>query len=425
MSKTKETLAKIEIIATQIIVDQFSAKLLFHNIKHIQRIVETTKIIGEAEKLSDEDLDLVQMGAWLIHIGLSESEHFQTTDEPENFLIQCQKQGHIIIDRIFKENNLSLDVKEKLIKLMSEVSVLHKGEKSLPAKVLADARGIELSSKKGQKKLKKLYEQLLLMGGTALSPLGYFEMALNFLNGHKYETSYAQKFLSPKKEINRQAIEKAFKDAKKQKDSALKRELEISDMELKDLKKKLNASSGRDDRGIQTIFRTTSKNHYTLNEMVDRKASIMISVNSIILSIIIGGLISVENTLTQSSLIPIIIMIWASFLSIVFAVLSIRPETTHGVFSKDDIRNKKGNLLFFGNFHGMDFQDYEWGMLQMLSDQDYLYSTLVRDIYYLGKTLKRKYRTIRISLNIFMFGIGISFLSFFFLRICRDHLSLF
>ena len=105
-------------------------------------------------------------------------------------------------------------------------------------------------------------------------------------------------------------------------------------------------------------------------------------------------------------------MLITAIFSIVFAVISILPDNTHGKFTKEEIMDKRGNLLFFGNFHKMKFPDYEWGILEMLSDQEYLYSTMIRDIYYLGKTLQKKYWAIRISLYIFIIGLVLSSLLF-------------
>ena len=60
----------------------------------------------------------------------------------------------------------------------------------------------------------------------------------------------------------------------------------------------------------------------------------------------------------------------------------------------------------------MNRDDYEWGMKEMMKDADYLYSSLIRDIYYLGVVLGKKYRLLRLSYTIFMFGFVISVISF-------------
>jgi hypothetical protein len=51
-------------------------------------------------------------------------------------------------------------------------------------------------------------------------------------------------------------------------------------------------------------------------------------------------------------------------------------------------------------------------MRRMMRDPNYLYGSLIKDIYQLAVVLGRKYKLIRLAYNIFMFGIVISVLSF-------------
>jgi hypothetical protein len=51
-------------------------------------------------------------------------------------------------------------------------------------------------------------------------------------------------------------------------------------------------------------------------------------------------------------------------------------------------------------------------MMEMLHDNDFLYSSMTRDLYYLGKVLAAKYRYLNICYGIFMFGLIISVISF-------------
>ncbi len=98
--------------------------------------------------------------------------------------------------------------------------------------------------------------------------------------------------------------------------------------------------------------------------------------------------------------------------SIVFAILSTRPKITSGTFTRDDIENRKVNLLFFGNFYKMPLEEYDWAMKEMMKDRDYLYTTMIKDLYFLGKVLHRKYAMLRITYTIFMIGIIVSVLAF-------------
>ncbi|MBC7902398.1 MAG: HD family phosphohydrolase, partial [Gemmatimonadaceae bacterium] len=164
-------------------------------------------------------------------------------------------------------------------------------------------------------------------------------------------------------------------------------------------------------RGIETMFRTTSANHFTLSSMADSKANIMISVNSIIISITVSVLFD-KLTLYPYLIIPTAMLICVCLSTIIFAILATRPNVSGGVFTKEDIEEKKTNLLFFGNFHKMRLEEYQWGMKEMMKDSDYLYGSMIKDIYFLGVVLARKYRYLRISYTIFMFGLIVAISAF-------------
>ena len=71
-----------------------------------------------------------------------------------------------------------------------------------------------------------------------------------------------------------------------------------------------------------------------------------------------------------------------------------------------------GNLLFFGNFHKMKLDEFEWAMGEMMKDRDYLYGSLTKDLYFLGLVLNRKYNLLRATYAVFIVGIILSVISF-------------
>jgi hypothetical protein len=70
------------------------------------------------------------------------------------------------------------------------------------------------------------------------------------------------------------------------------------------------------------------------------------------------------------------------------------------------------NLLFFGNFYKMDFEEYKKGMWKVMEDRNFLYGSLIKDIYSQGIVLGRKYKLLRIAYNVFMYGLMISIIAF-------------
>lgn len=182
--------------------------------------------------------------------------------------------------------------------------------------------------------------------------------------------------------------------------------------QVAELKQKVKEAKGQTPtRGIETMFRLTSKNHMELSAMADNKANIMISINSIILSVMVSVLIRKLEEYPHMT-VPAVLISVVCLVTIIFAVLATRPNVTHGKFERQEITNKETNLLFFGNFHKMRLDDYQWAMKEMLKDGDYLYSSMIKDIYFLGAVLGKKYRMLRMCYTIFMFGFVISILGF-------------
>ena len=99
----------------------------------------------------------------------------------------------------------------------------------------------------------------------------------------------------------------------------------------------------------------------------------MLSINAIIISITISTLVPSFATDTKLIL-PTIVLLIVCLGSIIFATLSTRPKITEGKVTREDIINKRSNLLFFGNFYNMDLKDFDWGMTEMIKDSDFFYT---------------------------------------------------
>ena len=161
------------------------------------------------------------------------------------------------------------------------------------------------------------------------------------------------------------------------------------------------------------MFRVTLRNHIKLSDIADTKANILLSVSAIIMSVALSTLFPKLDKSDNAYLIyPTLIFILTAVVTMVISILSTRPKVTSGKFTKEDISNKKVNLLFFGNFHKMQLNDFQNGMMEMMNDRDYLYKSLMKDLYFLGIVLNKKYRLLRIAYTVFMIGIVISVLAF-------------
>jgi hypothetical protein len=160
-------------------------------------------------------------------------------------------------------------------------------------------------------------------------------------------------------------------------------------------------------RGVDTMFRTSYRQHVDLSGLADNKSNIMISINGIIISIIIAS-ISPRIEAHPWLLAPTTVLLLTCLISLVYAVLSARPRVTSTPITLDDVRRHDANVLFFGNFVNLPREDFTRAMKELLEDSEELYATMMRDIYGLGQVLARKFRLLRVSYTVFMIGLVIA-----------------
>ena len=201
------------------------------------------------------------------------------------------------------------------------------------------------------------------------------------------------------------------KEKKKQKiiDNSLMEEMGIDKEELKKLKKKLVKVESRPERGIETWFRLASKNLYTRLQIVDTKANILITANAIIISVVLGSLYPRLDS-DPHLIYAVGGLVLTNVLSISFAILATIPKAWT---KKSNIINiEAADLMTFEDFSGMQLQDYRESVMKTMEDGNTLYPSIITDIHELGVKLSRKYKLIRSSYLIFLYGIILSVILF-------------
>jgi len=388
-----ELINKARAFAENVFKDRSFENRPFHNLRHTQDVVSAVEEIGSHTDLTESELESATIAAWLHDVGYldGEGDHEQKAADKARDLLSSWGAS----------NSKILEVTEAIL-----ATKMPQRPKSMVSKVLCDADLFHLSTEACTEKSDRLRDEWQSHGKKNMTNTEWINHNIEFMEGHRYHTAYGQTVLQAGKKRNikklRRQIAPQFSEKEYHK--------------LEDTLVKLRSKLERErvqkpDRGIETMFRTTSGNHIMLSQMADNKANILITINSIILSVVVSVLVrKLEED--PRLIVPTILLVSVCLTTIVFAILATRPNISAGRFTREDIRNKKTNLLFFGNFHGMNLEDYEWSMKQMMKDADYLYGSMIKDIYYLGIVLGKKYRFLRIAYNIFMFGFVIAVLSF-------------
>ncbi|MEM6731226.1 MAG: Pycsar system effector family protein [Myxococcota bacterium] len=213
------------------------------------------------------------------------------------------------------------------------------------------------------------------------------------------------------------ARDKAEKTKQKLLDAKLREELQVDAEELKELKKKLKKAEGFPERGIETWFRLASGNLYTRSQIVDTKANLLITINSLILSVVltVAYRFLEQNAMFSVAIVP---LITSSLISIFYAVQATRPNLIgrfvrrKRLVTAEDIDTGVASLMTFDDFHLMPSREYEKAVDMLLDDRVLLYNSIKRDIHRLGIELHRRYRFIEHSFGAFLFGLTLAAVMF-------------
>jgi predicted metal-dependent HD superfamily phosphohydrolase len=380
--------------------------LLYHNRKHTEDVVAAAIQIANHYQLNDRDFFIVTASAWFHDVGYMENaaNHEEQSARTAGEFLKAQ----YVDDATIQEVNgciMATKMPQKpsglLQSIICDADVYHLG-----------TVGFSENNKQLRKECKFVYKH-------DYSKQDWRHKTIQFMQAHHYHTDYAKMLLNDQKEKNLQELkdkEVEWQQKNRQEEPATATApvaipaAKPTDAPLlaeeKPAKKK-----ERPDKGIETMFRVSSSNHQRLSDMADNKAHIMITVNSIILSAIISLLLRRLEDYSYL-IIPTFIILVVSLTTMVFAILATRPSIPEGRFTTKDVDDKKVNLLFFGNFYRMNLQEYIAGMRNVMADREYLYGSLIIDVYSQGVVLGRKYRLLRISYNMFMFGLIASVVAF-------------
>ncbi len=377
----------------------------YHNISHTEGVVNASIEMGDHYQLPEEDRLALLLAAWFHDTGYIKGI-------PENHELEGQRIATAYLQR--KEVPDSLIEKVTGCIAATKIPQL---PKSLIEQIICDADLYHLGTDDFINDNKSLRRELIAISGEEISKKEWRRKNIEFLQQHQYFTDYARVKLEPIKQQHLQRLINKEDAGKKEitgekipaanKSQVSKNPIAGNPSDEKIKKEK----ESRTERGVGTMFRIMSDNHVSLSQMADSKANIMISVNTIVLSILVSVLLGKLQYYPQF-IIPTVLLCIVCLCAIIFAILATRPNVNKGTFNPEDVQQKKINLLFFGNFFKMDLPDYEWAMNEMMNDREYLYRSMIKDIYYLGKVLAKKYKFLRLSYNVFMFGLVVAIIAF-------------
>lgn len=385
-----ELIKKVDKFVLNLFKEKLPNTFLYHNYNHTKRVVKSTKELIENSEINVKEEEVLLLSAWLHDTGYTVK-------------FNGHEEESVKIAKEFLEENKvdseTIDLVEKCI-LATKMEATPKTKLEM---IIRDADSSHLAKDYFEETSELLRQELQLLNIHNYSESEWLAENIHlFTDKHEYYTDYATKKWKAGKDSNlSELLEKQTKKASKLKKEETKARL------------KAEFKNNNPERSIQSLFRVTLRNHIKLSDIADTKANILLSVNAIIISLALANIIPKLDAVTNKHLlIPTLILVIFSVASIILSIMSTRPNVTTGEFTKEQVENRDINLLFFGNFHKMPFEQFKWGINEIIKDKDYVYESLMLDLHLLGKVLHRKYMLLRLTYTVFMVGIIASVLSF-------------
>jgi len=164
---------------------------------------------------------------------------------------------------------------------------------------------------------------------------------------------------------------------------------------------KVNQAGGHLDQ----MMRQTRQHHVQLSAMADLKANMLLTMSSVIVTLTASHLDKPHFRIAGLTLIAFCLatMGLAAFVAMPKLPSPPKPGT------RPDIQQSGFNLLFFGDFSQLSYDEFESAMETMMNDPSLTYRTQVREVYTLGRFLAtKKYRYLRFAYQTFFSGLALS-----------------
>ncbi|MDQ3290896.1 MAG: DUF5706 domain-containing protein [Bacteroidota bacterium] len=392
-----EFLQEVASYAQTYIHTNHNPDLTYHNLEHTKYVVAAADQIAKFYQVSEQDYFILITAAWFHDLG-----YFEQAFNHEERGAELAKK--FLINKGIAENTINA------VKACILATALSKVPSNQLEQIIKDADLFHLGTENFGEQNKRLRKEMEATKHKEISKKEWRKETIQLLESHHYFTDYGQKYLEEKKQQNLNELKKKANKHDLDKSRVAKLE-KNSGKEEQDKKPKMDKSQ-KPEKGIETMFRITSGNSQRLSDQADAKANILITVNSIIISVLLGTVVRRIET-NDFLTIPSLMLLTVSLTTIIFSILATRPHVPKGLFTPRDVEEKKVNLLFFGNFYQMPFEAYAQGMQRMMEDKDFLYLGLTRDVYNQGVVLGKKYRMLQFAYNIFMFGLTLSVIAFY------------
>jgi Family of unknown function (DUF5706) len=393
MKITTELLRDTALYIKDYYTNHFTEQFYFHHYNRTVSVVRNCDALAVNMDLGKQESKLAHLATWFLELGYCKDYH------------HYQKKSVELAREFFKTKGLDDDQWEKIEECILSTRIPQQPVSAI-SQLVCDASMYHLAEKDAVQHADALRAEYEAITKTQFTDEEWLNENIKMLSNHFYFTSAARELFQKRKDKTLAGFQ-----AKRELLHAIQKETgePVLNISIPD-KKAVFEEESKLERGVESFFRITERRHMDLSTKAHDKASLLISVNSIVMSIVLSVLITKleEN---RYLLFPTLLLVITGAVTIVFAIISTKPRIIGGQ-AKHKSEDDEMNILFFGDFANLSLTEYKKVMKDTYKNRTELYDSLSRDIYYQGIVLKWKFKYINIAYNIFMYGFIITIITF-------------
>jgi hypothetical protein len=275
---------------------------------------------------------------------------------------------------------------------------------TLVEETVSDAVNSQLADYNFSQNLISIREEFNRQNSDDRPELVYLQYFKSLFIKTRYYTSYATEKYSRLKQKNFEFLENRISKLDEEKNKKEK------------TKSKADEPVLLSNKETEDLFKIAFRNYNHLISVADSKASLLMRVNSVIISIIIAFLIG-KGDKTLTAMWPAIILMTVCMITILFAILASRPQNNSFL---EDKKSHSYQRFYFGSFDMVDssflnasWEDYLKQLTELFSmPKENVYLEVYKESFNVRRVLARKFNYLSIAYWVFLVGILISVIAF-------------
>ncbi|GAB2825798.1 Pycsar system effector family protein [Ferruginibacter profundus] len=368
-----------------------SAENIFFSFGFLSEIAKEARHIAKSLELKDMEYQNSIVAAWFSFSAVSEL-CLETATKSGRLLnefysrVNYPEQERVVLENAIQAYNKNRYAETKL------------------QKVVCDAINSRLARTNFVENIILLKEESNRLTKTDKSELFFLRYYLDQFLKRKYYTDYANENYSGQREKNFHLLEKRIN------------KLEVTEKKLADDQPKEKNELTLNNKETEDLFKIAFRNYNHLVSVADAKASLLINVNSIIISFMLAFILGrIERY--SFLLWPAVLLLSVCMTTILLSILASRPQKNI-FFDKE--KPLSYQRFFFGSFDLIDpsfrhvtWKEYAEQLTGLFSEaREIVYMEIYKESYNVRKVLSNKFRYLSQAYWVFIGGLVLSIIAF-------------